>query len=200
MSTSLNIGYWSWQHRWRYPDEPDYKPQDKAPLYKPNPNPKVLPAVPTRLREDFEVTESAYTSHYLNPPRKHAATMFAEQESGLSHIPTTDVKGLRRVRAKGPAPRCFQNHHLSPFFDETPEEKQKVPIGEQPFRLWGRINPSYCVTPYMTEMQKAYVDYPKEHLDPAVGEFNMKVIRKDYKEAIAKAKNIEKDILANQSA
>jgi len=196
MATSLNIGYWSWQHRWRYPDEPDYKPGDEAPSYQGKTT--TLPAVPVRLREDHDMQESMYTSQYMQPPRKHAGTMFADIERGQSLIPSDSTsKNLRRLRAKKPAPRTFQNHHLTPFWDESPEDKRRVPPGEMPFRLWGRINTAYCVVPYHSETQKAYPAYRRDQLDAPGEDHNMKVIRKDYKEAIAKAKNIEKDILAN---
>lgn len=102
------------------------------------------------------------------------------------------MKKLRqRNRGLKKAPETLLHHHVDPYYHESEEKKNAVKPQERSFRLWGRINPAHCVNPYMSEHQRTFVN-PQEYRDPMDTTHNMRIIRKDYKEALARAENIQK--------
>jgi hypothetical protein len=50
------------------------------------------------------------------------------------------------------------------------------------------VNTSHCVVPYETESQRAFANAALEGADPVDKQHFMRVERKEYKEALAKAK------------
>lgn len=62
---------------------------------------------------------------------------------------------------------------------------------DQSFKLWSRVNPAHCVFPYSTESTLEYREFDPEEMDPLDKTYYMRVPAKDYKEAIARARNVE---------
>lgn len=183
MSTSMQVGYSNWDDRWKYLDQVDYTPNEgidaeDAGQVRQAAN---VPGVPFRRLEDYEKEESRYTTDYgcgNHPPMQK------------NPVPPRRTK----VRGKMRAPSDFQFHHSDSFWHESVEQKAAVPQGEVGFRMWGRINPSYCVNQYETTTQRAHgmMQPIKMPHDP---NFSMQVHKKGYKEAVARKRNIEKDML-----
>jgi len=182
MSTSLNVGYWSWDDRWKYLDQVDYTPNEAIDASDAS---KTLPATnvpgkPYRPQQEYDMHESLYTSTYGNAK--------LDEKPPASH-PSKARAG--RVRGKMRAPADTQHHHLDYFWHEPVEHKAQVPEGEKGFRVWGRSNASYCVMPYETEAQR---NYKGRQMDwhPQEPRYSMSVHRKPYKEAVARNRNTEK--------
>lgn len=187
--TSLNVGHWSWDDRWKYLDQVNYTPNeaiDAGMAGKTMPSTHV-PGKPYRQLQEYDMTESTYTSGYGNAK--------LDPKDPAQH-PIKAQAG--RVRGKMRAPSNTQHHHLDAFWHEPVESKALVPAGETGFRLWGRHAANYCVVPYRTEAQSAYsgrqVEWNKE--EPR---YSMSVHRKPYKEAVARKRNTEKMLKERQN-
>jgi len=185
MATSLNVGYGNWDDRWKYLDQVDYTPNEAIDVEDAGqvmPSARV-PGVPHRRIEDYERTESHYTTEFGCANHKPM-------------VKNPSIPRRTRVRGRMRAPSDFEFHHADNFWHESIESKSQVPYGENGFRMWGRINPAYCVNMYETSTQRAHgpVQPFKMPHDP---NFSMEVRDKGYKEAVARQRNIDKDMKQN---
>lgn len=138
-------------------------------------------------------------SHIFLPPIPRRPSLVAESESAYNeHYSTVFVQGVpmnnetpggmrceRRIRGKGKAPASFLYHHMDPRHYETKEQRDSYDNEDTITRIWGRINPGYCVVPYETEANSAMMNWNKEQLMPRENRFNLRVHRKDFKEEMA---------------
>lgn len=224
MSCSLPVGNWAWQQRWTYPAQERHLPYaseqfanpksvpgsrsgSKAETKSPSRFPPAFPSspsvkvrgqpVPKRehnvpFRPHFAPTTTSYLEIFA-PPSGVVPDPKKSRQSLINRIGV--VKDTSVLRGKKGAPDTFLHHHMGQFRKQA-DELNRVEPQHASFRLWGRLNPGHCVVPYITSSQLQC----KEHKVPDQDRrYYMRVIRKDYKEAIARAKNIERDNIARQS-
>jgi hypothetical protein len=173
MSTSLNIGYWSWnQDRWKYLDEVDYTPNESIAVGAQGKimTPRSCPGKLYKPTPEHDRYESMYT-------RNHGEVQ--GYNSG-PHPSAHDAILPARVRGKA---------------KQAVRKQDSLSDAEKSFKLWGRVNPSYCVNPYVTEQQRQFVapDLMKERFTGET-EYPLMVRKKDYQEAMARARNIQKQV------
>ena len=153
-----------------------------------------IPSLPMRYRDGtFKRTTSEYCYTYRDP-----SSFAAELGSGLASVPPTGrpdynlVPGSRlkiRERGRMNAPKDLAHHHFYPRWSEDPAITRNVRPEQHSFRLWGRLNSAHCNIPYTTESQRAFdAQTLEENRDPLDTSRHLRVERKEYKEAFAKAK------------
>lgn len=150
---------------------------------------------PARYAADMG-TSASFTPSGASTARAVLSTSSPAAASSASPPPAAapvaaPVPGSRapeRVRGRAGAPHQFASSHSSAFWFETPEQRARVRPDQQSFRLWGRINSAHCTVPYETESARAFGAGIAQH-DPIDRTHFMRVERKEYTEALLRAKN-----------
>ena len=144
-----------------------------------------FPDLPRRYRDGtFKRTTSEYCYTYRDPSTY-------SKELGTAPVPTPQTARVTGETQAVAGSRLPQRERGRVNFDRE-RERDHVRPEQHSFRLWGRINNAHCVVPYETESQRSYnmtsTTLTARETDPIDRQHFMTVERKDYAEALAKAK------------
>jgi len=147
MSSSLPIGQWMWNERWRYPDQEGEHPSMHQ-------KPRLSKSMGNGQTKPFRRTlvGAPLTTDYRE------SIVSAADESKKRALSASQAKGLDDGKAKSKTDSLVY-HHLDPFFHMTEEQKKQIKPEERSWWLWSRINAMHCVQPYQSDYQHSFINH-----------------------------------------